>query len=74
MALTVLLLNSCSKKDDEILKRFKVEFLPVKHMFPPSLFYITAKVNAKSFDKNTELEKWEVTGADTPEVLPKPLP
>lgn len=65
LALAALLLSSCSKRDDEILKKHKVEFTPVKPsrtILPPSpaldkSFYVTAKIDGKEIKSGDEVEE-----------------
>lgn len=67
LALTALLLNSCSKKETEILKKYKVEFSPVKDkggIHPPSpgielddKSYVIAKIDGKEIKSGDEVEE-----------------
>ena len=67
LALTALLLNACSKKEAEILKKYKVEFSPVKDkggiLNPnpgPGLddkFYVIAKIDGKEIKSGDEVEE-----------------
>ena len=97
LGLTMLLLNSCSKKEDEIQK-YKVEFSPVKNSgggiiqpAPAHAYYVTAQIDGNEIQSGDEVEegkeivftayagvlsrkrlqKWEVTGADSPSGTPE---
>ncbi len=60
MACAMLLLNSCSKKEDETLKKYKVEFSPVKpskdHLLN-KVCYVTAEVDGKEIKSGDEVEE-----------------
>lgn len=67
LALAALLLNSCSKRESEILKKHKVEFSPVKSsggiLSPspnPALdknYYVTAQIDGKEIKSGDEVEE-----------------
>lgn len=65
LALAALLLDSCSKRESEILKKHKVEFSPVKSsgglLFPnPALdksYYVTAQIDGKEIKSGDEVEE-----------------
>ncbi len=60
LALTALLLNSC-KRDDEILKKHKVEFSPVKPsggmISGHNSYYVTAQIDGKEIKSGDEVEE-----------------
>lgn len=66
LALAALLLNSCSKRESEILKKHKVEFSPVKSSggilssTNPALdrnYYVTAQIDGKEIKSGDEVEE-----------------